>query len=219
MTRQAFSHQLRDLQDETLVMGSMVEKAIARAVESLNRRDFDLAEQVCQDDEKINQKRFEIEETCVKLIAKQQPMAGDLRTILSVLSIVTDLERMGDYASGVAEISLLLRDDPPCRPLVDIPAMANIGSEMLRESLRAFVDKDERKARDIAERDDEIDSIYHKVLQQCIALMTEDSAFVAIGTRIIWVAHKLERIGDRATNICERVVFAVTGRMEEMSAL
>lgn len=216
MTRESFHHQLQDLQDDMLVMGSMVEKAIARSVEALSERDFDLAEQLIRNDQKINEKRFEIEETCVTLIATQQPMAGDLRTILSVLSIGTDLERMGDYASGVAEITLLLRNDPPVPTLLDIPRMAVIGADMLRTSLQAFVNRDAEAARTIAGRDDEIDGLYHKVLQQCISVMMGSPENVTIGTRVIWVAHKLERIGDRVTNICERVIFTVTGRMEEI---
>lgn len=217
MTREAFGRQLRDLQNEVLVLGSMVEKAIARAVQTFKTRDFALAERVIREDAAINEKRFRIEESCVTLIATQQPMAGDLRMILSVLSIVTDLERMGDYASGIAEITLLLRDASPFEPPEDIFRMAEIGTDMLAQSLKAFTGKDAHAARETALRDDEIDALYHRLLQRCLASMSEDAQTAPLVTRLIWVGHNLERIGDRVTNICERVIFAVTGKMEEIN--
>ena len=180
--------------------------------------DADLAEEIVSNDEKINEKRFAIEENCITLIATQQPMAIDLRVILSAMHLATDLERIGDYASGIAEITLLLRDDPPIKPLVDIPRMADIGIEMLGDSLNAFVKRDTKRAREIAKRDDEIDALYHKVLQQCISNMMADSKNVPIGIRLIWVGHKLERIADRVTNICERVTFTTTGKIEELDS-
>jgi len=216
MPRALFERHLHELKDELIIMSSMVEKAIARAIDALNHLDFELAEQVIQGDKKINQHRNTLEENCVALIAQQQPMASDLRVILSVMSIVTDLERIGDYAAGISEITLLLRDDLPFKSFADISRMADIGMEMLRSSLKAFVEKDEKAARAIALRDDEVDALYHKVLQQCIAYMSQDSKNITAGTRIIWVAHKLERIGDRVTNICERVVFTTTGKLEEL---
>lgn len=217
MTRETFGRQLRELQNEVLVLGSMVQKAIRRAVQALNTRDFNLAEQIIQDDARINEKRFRIEESCVTLIATQQPMAGDLRMILSALSIVTDLERMGDYASGIAEITLLLREDLPFEVPSEIARMADIGTEMLAESLKAFTEHDAPGARTVAERDDEIDALYHTLLQRCLALMSEDTRSAPLVTRLIWAGHNLERIGDRVTNICERVIFVVTGKMEEIN--
>ena len=216
MPRALFERHLHELKDELIIMGSMVEKSIARAIDALNHLDFELAEQVIQGDKKINQQRNTLEESCVAMIAQQQPMASDLRVILSVMSIVTDLERIGDYAAGISEITLLLRDDLPFKSFADISRMADIGMEMLRSSLKAFVEKDEKAARAIALHDDEIDALYHKVLQQCIAYMSQDPKNITAGTRIIWVAHKLERIGDRVTNICERVVFTTTGKLEEL---
>ncbi|MBM3132162.1 MAG: phosphate signaling complex protein PhoU [Chloroflexi bacterium] len=216
MARESFARQLRGLQDEVIVLGSMVEKAIARSVEALQKRDFELADLVVKNDEKINQKRFQIEEECVMLITKQQPMASDLRVILSVLSVITDLERMGDYASGIAEITLILQHDPPLEPPAEFPRMAEIGIQMLSDSLKAFVARDAEAAYRIGVRDDEIDALYHKVMQQCLAYITEDPRTAATATRLIWVGHNLERIGDRVTNICERVIFTVTGKMEEI---
>jgi len=218
MARETFQHELDNLIDDVLIMGSMVEKAIARSVDSLKNRKLGLAEQVVEEDDRINQKRFEIEENCIRLIATQQPMASDLRVIVSAIHLATDLERMGDYASGIAEITLVLRDDPRLQPLIDIPQMAEIGIDMLHESLKAFVDRDANKARKIALRDDDVDSLYHKVLSKCITAMVDDPKNVPVATRTIWVAHKLERISDRVTNICERVVFTVTGKMEELDS-
>ena len=184
----------------------------ARALSTLS------PEQVIEEDNVINEKRYEIEETCIRLIATQQPMASDLRIIVSAIHLATDLERMGDYASGIAEITLLIRGDQRLQPLIDIPRMSDIGIDMLNESLKAFIDKDASKAREIARRDDEVDSLYHKVLSKCITAMVDDPKNVPVATRIIWVAHKLERISDRVTNICERVVFTVTGKMEELDS-
>lgn len=218
MVRQTFHNELEELQSDILIMGSMVEKAIARSIKALQNRSMGLAEQIVQDDELINQKRYEIEESCVRLIATQQPMASDLRMIISAIHVATDLERMGDYAAGIAEITLLLRDDPRLKPLVDIPKMAEIDIERLQDGLRSFVDRDAERAKRNAARDDDIDSLYHKVLSKSISEMIENPENVPIATRIIWVGHKLERIGDRVTNICERVVFTATGRMEELDA-
>jgi len=216
MPRETFQNELEELQSEVMIMGSMVEKAIARSIKALKDRSMGLAEQIVQDDELINEKRFDIEENCVRLIATQQPMASDLRTIISSIHLATDLERMGDYAAGIAEITLILRDDPRLKPLVDIPKMAELGMQRLGDSLKAFVDRDAERAKQIALEDDTVDSLYNKVLSECITAMIEDPENVPIATRIIWVAHKLERISDRVTNICERVVFTVTGRMEEL---
>ena len=216
MPREGFERQLHELQDGVLVMGSMVEKAIARSIEALKTHDLELARKIIEGDKKINQKRFDIEEDCIALLAMQQPMASDLRTIIAVLSLVTDLERMGDYAEGVAEITLMIGDTPLFKPLIDIPRMAETGIEMLRESLKSFVERDAIKAREIAKKDDEIDDLYGQVFRECISYMLENPKVITIATRLIWAAHKLERIGDRVTNICERVVFMITGKMEEI---
>ncbi|MFO8101972.1 MAG: phosphate signaling complex protein PhoU [Dehalococcoidia bacterium] len=215
MARETFHQELDDLIGDVIVMGSMAEKAIARAVDSLKNCSMEQAEQVIEDDEKVNRRRFEIEESCIRLIATQQPMARDLRTIVSAIHLATDLERIGDYASGIAEITLLLSDDRPVKSLMDIPRMAEIGIGMLQDSLKSLLNRDAEKAREIARRDDEIDELYHNVLQQCFARMAEDPN---IETRLIWVAHKLERIADRVTNICERVTFVVTGNIEELDS-
>ena len=216
MAREAFQRQLRDLQDAVLAMGDMVDKAIDRSVVSLRSRDADLARQVILDDQKINQARFEIEDHCLLLIATQAPMASDLRILAATLHITTDLERMGDHAAGTAKITILIGDEPPLKPLIDIPRMAEVAQSMLRASLQAFVDHDVAAAQQIAMRDDEVDQLYNQVYRELLTFMMADPSTINRATHLLWVAHNLERIADRVTNICERVVFLVTGKMVEM---
>jgi len=216
--RTTFHKKLRAIQDELLAMGSMVEKAISLSVEALKKRNLKLASQIIADDQKINEKRFEIEETCIQLIATQQPMAGDLRTIISVLSIITELERIGDHAEGIAKIVVMIGDEPPLKPLIDIPRMAAKTIDMLHRSLDAFLCCDENIARQIALEDDEVDQLYDQVFRELISFMLEDPKTITRATRLLWVAHNLERSADRVTNICERIVFTVTGKMYEINA-
>jgi phosphate transport system protein len=216
--RTAFHKRLRQIQDEILVMGSMVEKAIGQSVEALKNRDLELAHQIIADDQKINRKRYEIEEKCIQLIATQQPMAGDLRNIICILNIITELERIGDYAEGIARIVLLTGDEPPLKPLIDIPRMAEKTTDMLHRSLDALVNHNAEAARQIATEDDEVDDLYNQVFRELLSFMIEDPKTITRATRLVWVAHNLERSADRVTNICERVVFFVTGKMEEIGA-
>ncbi len=216
--RTTFHKRLRGIQDDIVAMGSMVEKAISRSIEALKNRDLNMARGIIDDDQKINSKRFEIEENCIQLIATQQPMASDLRTIVSVLNIISELERIGDYAEGIARIVIMIGDEPPLKPLVDIPRMAEKTNDMLRRSLRAFIDRDAEAARKIATEDTEVDNLYDQVFRELLSYMMEDPRTTTRATRLIWVAHNLERAADRVTNICERVVFAVTGKMEEIGA-
>jgi len=199
-------------------MGSMVEKSIQRSVEALKTRDLDLANRVCEEDADVNEKRFELEEKCIQLIATQQPMARDLRTIVGVLSIVSELERIADHSEGIAKIAIMIGDEPPVKPLVDIPRMARKTMDMLRRSLDAFASWDEGLARTVALEDDEVDALYTQVFRELISFMLEDPRTITRATRLIWVAHNLERSADRVTNICERVVFMVSGKMEEIGA-
>jgi len=214
--RSAFHKNLREIQDDVLVMGRMASKAILRSIEALTNRDIDLAQQIVFEDQKINQERFEIEEKCIQLIATQQPIANDLRIIVSVLNIITEVERIGDYAVGIAKISIMIGDEPPLKPLVDIPRMADKTADMLHRSLDAFISNDAEAARKISTEDDVVDHLYDQVFNELLTFMTEDPKTVTRATRLIWVAHDLERSADRVTNICERVVFVVTGKMEEI---
>ncbi len=216
--RTNFRKKLQSIQDDILSMGSMVEKAIATSVKALQERDITAAERIIAGDVKINRLRFDIEEKCIQLIATQQPMAGDLRIIIGVLNIITDLERIGDHAEGIARIVVMTGDEPPLKPLVDIPRMAVKTIEMLHRSLDALINRDAALAREIAVADDEVDDLYDRVFEELLLFMAEDASAVTRATRLIWVAHNLERSADRVTNICERVVFTVTGRMEEIGA-
>jgi phosphate transport system protein len=214
--RTTFHKKLREIQDEVLVMGSMVEKALMSSVKALKDRDLGLAQQIVTDDIRVNQKRFEIEEKCIQLIATQQPMASDLRTIISALNIITEVERIGDHAEGIAKIVLMIGDEPPLKPLIDIPRMTEKTVDMLHRSLDTFVKGDADNARQIVAEDDEVDNLYDQVFRELLTFMAEDPKTITRATRLIWVAHNLERSADRVTNICERVVYMITGKMEEL---
>jgi phosphate transport system protein len=216
--RAVFHKKLREIQDDVLAMGSMVSKAILRSTDALKNRDLELAHQIIADDQKINGKRFEIEEKCIQLIATQQPMASDLRTIIAILNITTEIERIGDYAVGIARIVIMIGDEPPLKPLIDIPRMAEQTVDMLRRSLDALINRDVETAKKIATEDDLVDRLYDQVFRELLTFMAEDPKTITRATRLVWVAHNLERAADRVTNICERVVFIVTGKMEEIGA-
>lgn len=215
--RAGLDRQLRMLQDEVLMMGGMVEKSIARALDSLIRRDLEASDQVVREDDYIDSKRFEIEEQCIDLIATQQPMARDLRILVTILHISVELERMGDYAEGIARINLLMGDEPLVKPLIDVPRMAEKATTMVRRSLEALVNRDTVTALQVCNDDDEVDVLYDQVYQDLVQLMVRDPQTIQGATYLLWVAHDLERIADRATNIAERVVYLVTGKMEEIN--
>jgi phosphate transport system protein len=215
--RGSFHKKLREIQDDILIMGSMVSKATMLAIQALQNRDLTLAKQIIADDEKINHKRFDIEEKCIQLIATQQPMASDLRIIVSALNIITELERIGDYAEGNAKITIMIGDEPPLKPLIDIPRMAEKTVDMLNRSLTAFIDHDAEAARKISAEDDFIDNLYDQVFRELLTFMAQDPKTITRATRLIWVTHNLERSADRVTNICERIVFLVTGKMQEIN--
>jgi phosphate transport system protein len=217
MTREAFEKQLRDLQDEVLIMGSMVEKAIQRSLESLRSRDTALSNQVVHDDIAINTKRYEIEDRCIHIMALQGPMAADLRVIVAVLFISNELERMADHAEGIARINLMLGDEPLHGTIGDIMRMGEKAIGMLRRSLTAFVDRDADLARVICDEDDEIDELYDSTYHALIQEVIETPQDVERVTYLIWSCHNIERIADRTTNICERVIFMVTGQLEEIN--
>ncbi len=217
MSRTTFDRQLSEIQEDMLVMASMVETAIERSIVALKERDVALARQIVADDIRINDRRYDIEEKCIELIAMQQPMASDLRIIVAVLHIIVDLERMGDHAEGTAKIAIMLADEPPLKPYIDIPRMATIATEMLIASLEAFKLRDTALARSICDRDDEVDALYDQVYRELITFMIHDLKTIERATHLTWVAHNLERIADRVTNICERVVYLVEGKIEELN--
>ena len=218
MTRTKFEGELQSLQGEILTLGSMVEKAVVKAIDALKRKDLPLAEKVIEEDALINHKRYEIEEKCVRLLATQQPMAGDLRTIIAALHVTVDLERMGDYAEGIAKVCLMIGDEPLIKPLIDIPRMADLALSMLRRSLDAFVHKDVRAAKDVCMDDDIVDALHEQVYRELLTYMLQDPKSINQATYLTWVAHNLERIADRSTNICERAIFMATGKMEDVAS-
>ncbi len=217
MTRETFERELQNLQDEVLVMGSLVEKAIIDSVELLKRQDLDAARRlIAQDRRVINEKYFAIETDALTLIATQQPMAGDLRTIAAVLEIAHELERMGDYAKGIAKITLMIANEPLLKPLIDIPLMAEKAQDMLHRALEAFINRDAELARAIPKEDDEVDALYNQVYRELLTFMMDDPRTIDRATYLLWVAHNLERTADRVANICERVIFTVTGKIVEL---
>ncbi len=216
MGRKTFRENMKALEKEIISQGEMVNEALYRSVESLKNLDVAKAEKVIKDDRLINRKRWDIEEQCINLLATQQPVATDLRELIAVLSISTDLERMGDHAEGIAKIAIMHGDNPLIKPLVDIPRMAEKASDMLTRSSEAFINKDAETAKSICEEDDEVDALYDQTYRELLSFMTEDPTKITRATYLLWAAHNLERIADRVTNICERIVFLVTGSMEKV---
>jgi len=216
MVRTTFEHRMDRILDEVMVLGSMVEHALLEAVEYLRRRDLVRSQKLIDQDRIINKRRFDIEEETLVLIATQQPMAGDLRKLAAVLEVVTELERIGDYAKGIAKISLLIGEDPFVKPLVDIPRMAAISQDMLHRALDAFARFDVDLARKIPSEDDQVDDLYNQVYRELATFLVQDARNIDQVNYLLWAAHNLERAADRVTNICERVVFAAEGRMQEL---
>ena len=217
MTREHYSQELADLRGSVVAMASMTNKAIDNAVTALTRQDVRLAEQVIAADREINEHRWRTEEQALLLIATQAPMASDLRMIAAVIHIVTDLERMADHAAGTAKIAIQTADQAPLKPLIDIPRMSEIARAMLHDAITAFIEEDEAAARAIVARDDEVDALYEQIYRELLTFMLADPTTIDQATHLLWAAHNLERIADRVTNICERVVFAATGQLEELA--
>ncbi|MHB0858142.1 MAG: phosphate signaling complex protein PhoU [Anaerolineae bacterium] len=216
MVRVTFDRDLQRLLDQVLAMGSLVERALVDSVDILKRRDLEAAEQLVARDRHLNEMRFSIEADTLALIATQQPMAGDLRMLAAILEITTELERMGDYAKGIGKITLMIGEEPFIKPLVDIPLMAAKASDMLHRSLEAFVNQDLELARAIPIEDDEVDALYNQVYRELMSIIIIKPSTLDQANFLLWAAHNLERAGDRVTNICERVVFTVTGKMAEL---
>ena len=217
-TRAAFQQHLREIENDVRTMGNMVVKAIDRAIEALKKRDLTLAHQIIADDAEINKQRFSIEDKCVELISTQQPVASDLRLVVAALSIIIELERIGDYAEGIAKIVIMIGDEPPLKPLIDIPLMGEITVEMINKSLQSFLTRDPEMAMQVVGLDDTVDGLYDQIFRELLTFMMGNPKTINSATRLIWVAHNLERAADRATNISERVVYTVTGKMEEVGA-
>lgn len=218
MIRKTFENELQQVKDEVLLLGSMVERAILDSVEALKKRDIQAAEKILEADREINKKRFEIENQLMILIATQQPMAHDLRLLASTMEIISELERMGDYAKGIANINIRMGDQPLLKPLIDVPRMAQKGTDMLHRALAAFVNEDVEAAKAIPIEDDEVDALYNQVYRELMTFVISDPKAIERANWLIWVAHNLERVADRVTNICERTVFIATGELVEINS-
>ena len=218
MAREAFERELQRLQDEMVAMASMVENAIVESVDILKRRDMRGARRLIARDEDINEKRYAIETDCLVAIATQQPMASDLRTLAAILDIVDELERIGDYAKGIATINIKIGEGPLLKPLIDLPIMAEKARSMLHRAVDAFIRHDEELARSIPAEDDMIDALYDQVYRELITYILADPRCIKQANYLLWAAHNLERFADRVTNICERVVFTVTGELVELGS-
>jgi phosphate transport system protein len=208
---------LLEIQENLLRMRELIDQALTQSLRSLAERDVALAHQVVDADENINNLRYKIEEACLSLIATQQPTAGDLRMIMAIMSVVVDLERMGDYAAGISKTVLRMGDEPLLKPLIDLPKMVELARNMIRESLQALFDRDVPRAREVAARDDEMDRLYQAIFDELVEIMAHKPDSVQRATYLLWCAHNLERIGDRVTNIAERVIFVSTGDLKDLN--
>ena len=215
--RATFDREYAAIVDDILKLGSYVDQAIGLSLDSLQRRDVAQAQQVVDADEAINLLRFKIEEACLTLIATQQPAARDLRAIVASMNIVVDIERIGDHAAGIAKTVIRMGDEPLLKPLIDIPRMVDTGREMLRLSMDAFVERDSDAAKAVVPLDDEMDALYRAIFDELVEIMSHKPEGVERATYLLWCAHNLERIGDRVTNIAERVIFMATGDMRELN--
>lgn len=218
VTRQLLDRDLQRIQDDLLRMGSLIDTAISLAVRCLSFRDLRLARQIVADDGQINGLRFKIEEACLTTLATQQPAAGDLRLVIATVILASELERMGDYAAGIAKTVIRMGDEPLLKPLIDLPRMAEIDRAMLREALDAYVARDAAQARAVAARDDSVDHLYNQIFREILSFILEDPATTTRALYLLFSAHNLERIGDRVVNIAERVIFMSSGEMRELNA-
>jgi phosphate transport system protein len=218
MIRKTFENEIQQVKDEVLLLGSMVEHAIITSVEVLKKRDLIGAQKIIDEDKVINRKRFDIERQLMILIATQQPMAHDLRLLASTMEIISELERMGDYAKGIANINIRMGEEKLLKPLIDIPRMAQIGTSMLHRSLTAFINEDVETAKTIPAEDDEVDALYNQIYRELMLIIIQDPKSIERANWLLWVAHNLERVADRVTNICERTIFIATGEINEIKS-
>ncbi|HNS52693.1 MAG TPA: phosphate signaling complex protein PhoU [Anaerolineae bacterium] len=216
MPRRTFEQELQRLQDDVLTLGGMVEEAIVQSVTTLQDRDFEGSRRLIAADRAINQKRYAIEGEALILIATQQPMAGDMRMLAAILEIAGELERIGDYAKGIARINLMIGEQPLVKPLIDLPEMAQKVRDLLHRALQSFAQQDVEAARAIPAGDDEVDALYRQVYRELLTHILADPRVIEQANQLLWVAHNLERAADRVTNLCERVVYTVTGELVEL---
>jgi len=214
-----FERHLGQLNEDVLQLGSQARQAVARAVEALIANDADQAREIIADDAIINRRRFEIESECYTLLVTEQPMAGDMRAIVSALIIVTELERIADHGKKIAKICLRMMQDarPIPIPFGDIPRLSQMALAMFDRALRAFATRDLGDADAVCKADDQVDALYKQTFNVVLSRMLEDPRLIGAGTQLIQVAHELERVADRATNIGERVIYSVTGELTDLN--
>lgn len=217
MSREMFQKQIEELKRAALDLGTLTAQTIADGVEALKTRDRVMAQALIAHDSEINRLRYDIEERTYKLIATQQPLASDLRELIAVLLIAIELERIADHSKNLGEIVLRMGNEPLLKPLIDIPRMAEICKSMLQQALSAFSHNDAAAGRAVCLRDDELDQLYKQIFRELMTFVMEDSRAVTRALNLLFAAHNLERIGDRITNIGERVIYAATGRLEELN--
>jgi phosphate transport system protein len=202
---------------DLVLMGQKVENAIEQAMTALVETDIPLAKEVMSNDEQINQLQYKIEEACLVLIATQQPTASDLRSVIAVMHIVIELERIGDHAAGIAKAVVKMAEEPMLKTLKKVIKMADLSEKMLQDCLQAFVKRDIEWARKIAAQDSEMDGMYRSVFEKLVEIMAENKKLIARATYLMWCGHNLERIADRVTNIAEQVIFMSTGDKGELN--
>lgn len=217
-TRRVLDRELQQIQDDLLRMGSLIDSAIGQALKALSVRDLRVAREIVSEDSQVNALRFQIEEACLTIFATQQPTATDLRLVVATIILASELERMGDYAAGIARTVLRMGDEPLLKPLVDLPRMAEADREMLHDALDAYVARDATAARAVAARDDLVDNLYNQIFREILSYILEDPACTTRALFLLFSAHNLERIGDRVVNIAERVIFMNSGEMRELNA-
>jgi phosphate transport system protein len=218
MVRETLDRILNDLKEETLTLESMVRQATLDSAEALVKRDYQTSRRVYQGDKLINEKRFKLEKDCIVAIATQQPMAVDLRALASILEICTELERMGDYAKGIARINFMLEGQPLLDPIKALPEMASIAANMLLRSVQAFVNGDLEEARTIPAMDDEVDELHNQISHGLVEAVSKNGELAETANTLQWAVHNIERMADRVINICERTVYMITGSMYEFES-
>ncbi len=216
MPRQTLDREIHHLQDEVLLLGSMVEQAMLNAIDALKRRDFSAARKVYRDDDVINEKRYAIENRVLILFATQQPIAHDLRFLAAILEVITELERMGDYAKGIAKINILIGEDDTVIPIHEITRMGDLAVGMLHRALSAFINEDVNMAYRIPQEDDLVDELFKQILHKNVTNMIENPGIIDHSNYVMWIVHNIERMADRVTNICERTIFIATGELLEI---
>ena len=217
MPRDNFHQELREIEEAVITMATLVESAIARSMQALTRRDAVLAEGVIASDGEVNELQRTIRSRCINVIALQAPVARDLRELITVQLVINELERMGDHAVGISKQALRIRDYEISPVAYELSELAKLVRQQVRACIQAFVDVNVQQAREICMKDDEIDEQYRTIFDEVLGLMTRDSALAPLATSLLFIAHDLERIGDRVTNICEDVIYMVSGQIEELN--